>query len=80
MECGEVGVPMARILTELKPPDDVTGLLLGYLPLPHLRQWAIIVLYKGFGPLFWVESETLVLDLPPENKAGNKPTGKTARV
>ena len=28
--CGEVGVPMARILTELKPPEDVTGLLLGY--------------------------------------------------
>ena len=28
--CGEVGVPVARTLTELKPPDDVTGLLLGY--------------------------------------------------
>ena len=29
-KCGKVGVPMARILTELKLPDDVTGLLLGY--------------------------------------------------
>lgn len=28
--CGEVGIPMARILTELELLDDVTGLLPGY--------------------------------------------------
>lgn len=28
--CEEVGVPMGRILTELKPPSDVPGLLLGF--------------------------------------------------
>ena len=30
--CGEVGVPMVRILTELKPPDDITGLFWALVP------------------------------------------------
>ena len=63
---------MARILTELKPPDDVTGILLGYR-FHTFRHWVIIALYKGLDPLLWAEAETLVLDLPPENKQGNKP-------
>lgn len=28
--CEEVGVTMARIFTEIKPHNDITGLMLGY--------------------------------------------------
>ena len=63
---------MARILTELKPPDDVTGLLLGY-HFHTFRQLAIIVLHRELSPVLCTEAEMLVLDLPLENKLGNKP-------
>ena len=47
---------MARILNELKPLYDVTGLLLGYCFL-NFRQEAIVALSRELGPLLWVEAE-----------------------
>ena len=32
-----------------------------------------MVLYRELGPVLWVEAETLVLKVLPENKPGNKP-------
>ena len=69
MACREVGVPMARIFTELKPPDDVTGLLLGYRFHPFSQE-AIIALYRELGPILLVEAETLVFNLLLGEQAG----------
>ena len=55
--------------TELKPHDDVTGLLLGY-HFHTFRQKGIIELYRELGPVLWAEAETLVLDLPLGEQAG----------
>ena len=69
MECGEVGVPMGRILTELKPPDDELKLACCWAATSTTLGNELIALYRELGTVLWVGAEMLVLHLPPGKQA-----------